>query len=578
MKKPIHFVLGFVLLLALGAPIRAALPTGVTAVPFYDVNKAGLSFAKDKQSLVGMWEVPGKPEHFVVLGYWGYIWTLYPDTTKTYAPGAIKDYTKKQVADFNTKVMKGWEQGALGGSFDPHFVDNHFFYIVYNKYATTGNYHGGLTPNGNDGPGAAGLVVVERWKVSDDYKALTFENTVFTANHQQGYGSSNMVFGKDEMMYVTMDSYTQQSWDSTIFMRKIIRIDVSKKDAGKEYSIPTDNPWFGATNPAVKKEVFAFGFRNTYSIAADYITGAIWGAEVGQGTWEEVNIIKAGKNYGWANGGDGAPIGNNSIGIEGPCSAGGGGFTSNSTDINNTQGVAMATPYSRTFNGRTYTCADFTNGTWSFAHSGQAQYGIPTALPGTGISCIILSPAFRGDPTSPFYGYHFVTDVASNYFLAVKEGVATPEKVGGVPSTWEFIGDKQHNGITAFSEDSYGNMYIVMLSSSSTGAFAWHDIYRISHTEMKPLATPRNQVNPVSTMPEFAKTPRNLRFHTLIANTAGGAWVKLPYGHSRVEIFNVSGKLLWTGKALSAENSTEGLSIKLPAGIDMGTLGVRFLP
>src|SRR5258708_2937334 len=76
-----------------------ALPTGVTVVPFYDTSKAGLSFAKDKQSVVGMFEVPGKPQHFLVVGYWGYVWSLYPDTNKVYAPGAIKDYTKKQLAN-----------------------------------------------------------------------------------------------------------------------------------------------------------------------------------------------------------------------------------------------------------------------------------------------------------------------------------------------------------------------------------------------------------------------------------------------------------------------------------------------
>ena len=45
-----------------------SLPTGVTIEPFYDVTKAGLSFAKDQQSVVGMFEVPGKPQHFLVVG------------------------------------------------------------------------------------------------------------------------------------------------------------------------------------------------------------------------------------------------------------------------------------------------------------------------------------------------------------------------------------------------------------------------------------------------------------------------------------------------------------------------------
>jgi hypothetical protein len=548
------------------------LPTGVTVVPFYDTSKAGLSFAKDKQSVVGMFEVPGKPQHFLVVGYWGYVWSLYPDTNKAYADGAIKDYSKKQLANFNNFVMKGWEQGALGGAFDPNFASNRYFYIIYNKYANASSYHTGTTPNGNDGPGAVGLVVVERWKLSADYASLAKDTTIFSANHGTGYGSSNMVFGKDGMLYITADSYNKNSWDSTDFMRKVMRIDVTKQDPGKLYSIPADNPFFKAANPAVKKEIFAFGFRNTYSIQADYITGRIWGAEVGQGTWEEVNIIQAGKNYGWGNGGDGASVGSNSIGIEGPCSPTDGGFTSNNLDSGVTSGVSQMAKYSRTWQGRTYTCADFTNGTWNFHHGGQDAYGSKTALPGTGISCIILSQAFRGDPASPFYGYHFVTDVAANYFLSVKEGVTLVQNVGGVPKTMEFVGDKQHNGITSFGEDSYGNMYITMLSSSSNGAFAWHDMYRISHPMMKPLAKPRDQVHPVSI--GGSGRPWNADLQRIVSDARGANWIRLPQGKTAAEVYSLDGKRIWTG------SGADGSNLKLPSAFKAGQsmLTIRFLP
>ncbi len=77
-------------------------------------------------------------------------------------------------------------------------------------------------------------------------------------------------------------------------------------------------------------------------------------------------------------------------------------------------------------------------------------------------------------------------------------GEAAPgaAKVGEVPKEMAFNGDRAHNGITSFGEDSYGNMYVTMLSSSSTGAFAWHDIYRMSHPQMKPLEMARDQVFP----------------------------------------------------------------------------------
>lgn len=557
---------GFLLALALawaaeGTAQVASLPTGVTVVPFYDTSKAGLSFKKDKQSLVGMWEVPGKPEHFLVLGYWGYVWSLFPDTTKAYAPGAMKDYSKRQLADFNNQVMKGWEQGALGAAFDPAFKQNRFFYIIYNKYASPASYRNGLTPAAQDGPGNAGLVVVERWKLSEDLRSLTLDGTVISMNHGTGYGSSNMVFGKDSMLYITTDSYSRNSWDSTDYMRKILRIDVSRKDAGKQYAIPPSNPFFTVTNPAVKKEIYAFGFRNTYSITADYLTGSVMGAEVGQVTWEEVNIFKPGRNYGWANGGDGESS-SNGVGIEGPCHAN----TPSGAAFNGT----VKNPYS--YKGplsqeRTYTCADFTNGTWNFHHSGTDLGGSKTAVPGLQMSCIILSPAFRGDPASPFYGYHFVTDVARNYFVAIKEGEAGAKRVGEVPSSMVFEGDKAHNGITAFGEDSYGNLYTVMLSSSAGGAFAWHDIFRMSHAQLKPLAQPRDQVFPTFTRRERIAARG---FKPMVV--AGGTRIRLPQGMTRAEIHSLDGRLVWSGRGEAGE------TMQLPAGLPAGTVWSRFLP
>lgn len=566
-SKIIHSALAACLALtAVGRAQVESLPTGVTVEAFYDTSKAGLSFKKDKQSVVGMWEVPGKAQHFLVLGYWGYVWSLYPDTTKAYPPGAIKDYSKRQLADFNNQVMKGWEQGALGAAFDPDFKSNRFFYIIYNKYASPSSYRPGLTPAGQDGPGNVGLVVVERWKLSADLKSLSRDTTVFSANHGTGYGSSNIVFGKDGMLYITTDSYSKNSWDSTNHMRKILRIDVSKQDPGKLYAIPPSNPFFNAANPAVKKEIYAFGFRNSYSITANYLTGSILAAEVGQITWEEVNIIKPGKNYGWADGGDGEPS-SNGVGIEGPCNQ------------NTTAGAAfngsVKIPYSFSGaqnQGRTFTCADFTNGTWNFHHNGTDLGGSKTAVPGLKMHCIIVSQAFRGDPSSPFHGVQFVTDVALNYFVAIKEGATGAKQVGEVPESMVFSGDRAHNGITSFAEDSYGNLYATMLSSSAGGAFAWHDIFRLSHSQLKPLSAPRDQVFPTAVQGDRAGRMRAQGFRPLVLTGAGSAWIRIPSGFSRLELYGADGKLIWSAAGVS------GSSLNPPSSLPVGTAWSRFLP
>ena len=72
--------------------------------------------------------------------------------------------------------------------------------------------------------------------------------------------------------------------------------------------MPADNPFVGATsfnglpvNPAaVRTEFWAVGLRNPWRIGFDPPTGDLWCGDVGQGAWEEVDIIVTGGNYEWA--------------------------------------------------------------------------------------------------------------------------------------------------------------------------------------------------------------------------------------------------------------------------------------
>lgn len=83
---------------------------------------------------------------------------------------------------------------------------------------------------------------------------------------------------------------------------KIMRLDTEgEPDPGKAYAIPTNNP-YANTNTALD-EIWALGVRSPWKFTFDTLTGEFYFADVGQDTWEEINVIPApdpgGQNYGW---------------------------------------------------------------------------------------------------------------------------------------------------------------------------------------------------------------------------------------------------------------------------------------
>ncbi len=79
---------------------------------------------------------------------------------------------------------------------------------------------------------------------------------------------------------------------------KILRIDpLASNSANGNYGVPASNPFVGV--PGVVEEIFAYGFRNPFRMSFDSATAHFYVGDVGQNDVEEIDIVTAGRNYGW---------------------------------------------------------------------------------------------------------------------------------------------------------------------------------------------------------------------------------------------------------------------------------------
>jgi hypothetical protein len=110
------------------------------------------------------------------------------------------------------------------------------------------------------------------------------------------------MFGQDGFLYIGMGDGGSggdpgnRAQNPNELLGKILRIDVNNPSGGNNYGIPAGNPYIGGGG---LPEIFCIGMRNPWRFSQDPLTGIIYCGDVGQGTWEEVDILQVGKNYGW---------------------------------------------------------------------------------------------------------------------------------------------------------------------------------------------------------------------------------------------------------------------------------------
>ena len=186
------------------------------------------------------------------------------------------------------------ESGLLGIVLDPQFPTNHYFYVWYstgeNSLGWTGKSYNRLSrfvfdPVSGKANPATETIILDKvlWSAIHNGGGLAFDdqgNLLLTT----GDGGSDFKAPSAHLAPML-----------TSLNGKVLRI---RPLEGGGYEIPSDNPFVG-NDVGIRPEIYAYGLRNPFRIARRAAGQKFYIAEVGQETWEEVDELVAGANYGW---------------------------------------------------------------------------------------------------------------------------------------------------------------------------------------------------------------------------------------------------------------------------------------
>jgi len=245
-------------------------PSAITLQPFL----SGLS------SPVFMTRATDRSQRLFIVQQGGLIRVLQPGST-----------TPTTFLNITGPVLSGGERGLLGLAFHPQYRTNRRFFVYYTA----------------DSP--SGSITISEFQVSttDPNVADPTEKILLSIPHPvSNHNGGTVAFGPDGYLYAGpgdgggSNDGSNNAQNINSLLGKILRIDVDNVPVGQvpQYNIPPNNPYAGTIPGA--DEIYAIGMRNPYRFSFDRRgTNQLWAADVGQGAWEEVDIITNGGNYGW---------------------------------------------------------------------------------------------------------------------------------------------------------------------------------------------------------------------------------------------------------------------------------------
>ncbi|HEY0751591.1 MAG TPA: PQQ-dependent sugar dehydrogenase [Chitinophagaceae bacterium] len=208
------------------------------------------------------WEIIWGPDNFI----W---FTEREGSVKRMNPatGAVTN-----VAEISEVASTTNFNGLLGMALHPQFSSNPYVYLVYNYFATNGDY----------------LEKIVRYTYNGTTLVSPMTLVDGIIGHPGGdfiHNGSRLVIGADMKLYATTGDANMRftlPQSTTSLNGKVLRVNL-------DGSIPADNPYGNA--------VWTVGHRNAQGLA--FANGRLYSSEHGETTDDEINIIERGRNYGW---------------------------------------------------------------------------------------------------------------------------------------------------------------------------------------------------------------------------------------------------------------------------------------
>lgn len=267
-------------------------PPDTTSLPPVETKKANTDY---KPAFKGQTRIAGvktsTPYEGVIVtksldAPWGIV--ALPDgrllITETKGDMRIVDASSGKVGEAITgipDVDDRGQGGLLGLTLDPDFSSNRMVYWVFSERVAKGNH-----------------TAVAKGRLSDDEKSIENAQVIYRATPTYDgtlhYGG-RVIFDNDGNLFVSTGERSDletrpQSQDLKSALGKILHITTDGKPvAGGPFANQAD----------ARPEIYSYGHRNTQGLAFHPETGDLWNNEFGPRGGDELNLIKAGANYGW---------------------------------------------------------------------------------------------------------------------------------------------------------------------------------------------------------------------------------------------------------------------------------------